>query len=131
MTHETIKNDQQAVLVVEDDELVLKTTARMIERMGFNVHTAMNAKEAQRILDQHENVCMAVIDLLLPDTDGITLGATIRTNQPDTRLLFISGYPDEILEERGIVAAEMPILNKPYTLNELVKMVKETLNLPD
>src|SRR5262245_43889161 len=114
------------VLVVEDDDVIRKLGARLLRGAGYFVLEAGSATEAlaaARELAWH--VDLLLTDVVLPGMSGADLAQQLARRHPSLRVLFISGYPRDVLVERGVAppdAAEM--LEKPYTGSQLLVQVR-------
>ena len=114
------------VLVVEDDEVIRKLGARTLRGAGYFVLEAGTATEALEAARQRAwHVDLLLTDVMLPGMSGADLARRLTRRLPGLRVLFISGYPRDLLIERGVAppdAAEL--LEKPYTGSELLVQVR-------
>ena len=116
------------VLVVEDDALVLKMTAHMLERLGFKVLEAKDGQEAVEVfLKQRNVICCVLSDMTMPRMDGWKTLEAIRRIAPDFPFLLASGYDQEDVMTGD--HAELPdaCLCKPYALSELKEALAKAL----
>ncbi|HEY6839084.1 MAG TPA: sigma-54 dependent transcriptional regulator [Geobacteraceae bacterium] len=82
---------QTNVLIIDDEADVCTFFRRLLTRKGYGVVTAMNEPEALRALSE-ERFAVALVDLKLPDTDGLTLLQTVKTRQPACEVIIMTGY---------------------------------------
>jgi DNA-binding response OmpR family regulator len=68
-----------------------------------------------------------MVDAVMPRCDGVTLAREIQDQWPRTKVLFMSAHPAEILAQQGLSALDVPFLAKPYTRDELLTKVRESL----
>jgi PAS domain S-box-containing protein len=121
------------VLLVEDDESVLKLTARMLRDLGYQVTEAHSGDEALEIHDElwpHSGphpIDLLVTDVVMPGTSGLELGRRIRLKREDLKILFISGYLDPSGTEESRVPIE-PLLPKPFTKLEMAQALRTLLD---
>ena len=109
------------ILIVEDSRVVRRVTNRMLTEEGYRVLEAADAEEALEILGMpRARVDLVLLDVVLPDTDGVALFADIRNRFPG---VFMSAYPAEILAAHGQEDLSAPFLGKPYTRAELIEKV--------
>ena len=122
---EPLSTQKKRILIVDDDQSVLSSTVRVLEKSGFESDTAQTGQEAiEKSKKQHYDA--ALIDLKLPDMDGIAvlaeadLGSTVK--------IMLTGYPSLIsglsAMERGVDA----YLHKPVRPEELILLVKSKLS---
>jgi CheY-like chemotaxis protein len=120
------------VLVVEDDEAIRRLGARTLRGAGYAVLEAGSATEALAAAGARAwHVDLLLTDLLLPGMSGAALAEQLTARHPGLRVVFISGYPPELLSERGLTPpAAAALLEKPYTGAELLVKVRAALEAP-
>jgi CheY-like chemotaxis protein len=108
-------------LLVDDEKSVLKTCAKMLRLCGFNVITASDGMDAVTQFREHSNeIDVVVMDLTMPNMDGVTAMVEIREIRPDAKVILASGFNEEELSKRFIVfAAPSGFIRKPYSMNQL------------
>jgi two-component system cell cycle sensor histidine kinase/response regulator CckA len=99
-----------SVLLVEDNELLLKLRTRSLRAEGFTVVTALDGESALRVLTA-VRVDVVVADYYLPRMDGVTLLEAVRARYPDVRRVLVSGYPPPEVE-RWAEENEVPLIVK-------------------
>lgn len=120
----------ETVLVVEDEPDLLELTVIVLEKLGYNVLTADSAAQAMTVIDH----CSQRVDLLFSDVvmpggmDGFALAAVVRAQQPGIKVLLTSGFTGNELLPDGSATSGWPILNKPYSQQELAKNIREILD---
>ncbi len=109
------------VLVVDDNDVVLALCVEVLESSGFEVTAAATAAEARACVDGAQPPFVAaVIDVGLPDQDGVTLARSL----PDLPVLFVSGKPPEAMaDELDELGPRCRFLKKPFAIDELVAEV--------
>jgi PAS domain S-box-containing protein len=117
------------VAVVDDDELVRMGVRHYLQRAGFEVLEAAGGEEALALLRAQSGgaVHLLVTDVLLPGMQGLDLAAAARALQPRLHVLFMSAHAREVLVERGWLERDMPVLQKPFTADELEQAIADTL----
>ena len=119
----------ETVLVVEDDEAVLKLAGRILRRHGYSVLEAQNAEEALSISSQHEGLIhLIVTDVVMPGMSGRELAGRLRSIEPETKVLFMSGYTDHAIVHQGVLDKDVTFFQKPFTSDTLVRKVREVLD---
>ena len=119
------------VLVVDDEPLALDITARLLKDVGFDVSTATSAKEALALIGRSDPaVHLVLTDVVMPETDGHTLGRLIGKRHPKIPALYMSVYSkDEILPPAALGQAP-PFIRKPFTSLALVAAIQSLLGKP-
>lgn len=114
-----------AVLVVEDEALILMDTAHFLEDEGYLVYQAENADKAIEILARHAGIRLIFTDIDMPGSmDGLKLAAAVRDRWPPVRIIVTSGA-------RTVEITDMPdgsvFFSKPYMHGEVLKSMRELL----
>ncbi len=124
-----IKNAGVSVLLVEDEDPMRIAVRGYLETEGFMVVDAQNGSEALSLCDNRkERFDVVVTDVVMPGgISGRELGQRILERYPSTKIIFISGYNDELLAYHGIRSAEVNFLQKPFPLADLVKKIRTVL----
>ena len=109
-----------AVLVVDDEKSVLRICTKMVQLIGFNVITASDGLDAVAKYRKHQDeIELVLMDLTMPNMDGLTAMAEIYSIRPDIKVILSSGYNKEELSERITGKAPSGFIRKPYSLNDL------------
>ena len=74
-----------------------------------------------------KKIHLLVTDVVMPGINGRVLAERLRLKQREMKVLYISGYTDSFIASHGVLERDMTLLNKPYTEDELVQKVRETL----
>ena len=118
----------RCILVVDDEPTVLEMTARMLRSAGYVVVEASNAREALRLLEGGDSTIDVVLtDVVMPETDGRTLGRLIGERYPGLPVAYMSAYPVNDIFHRGAPGSNLPFLSKPFSPDALVAVVQELL----
>jgi len=121
----------ERILFIEDETGVRELSTKALRDYGYDVIEAKNAGEAREIFEKQKgNFQLVVCDIILPDKSGIELMENIQSLYPNIKILFISGYADHRSHWTEVVKIGMPFLQKPYSLVDLLKMIKEVLESP-
>ena len=118
------------VLLVEDEAPVRAFAARALRLKGYDVHEASSAEEALALLDGRLAVDIFVTDVVMPGMDGPSWVRTALQDRPGTKVIFMSGYTEDIFGEGHEPVPNATFLAKPFTLNELAQCVARQLQGP-
>jgi CheY-like chemotaxis protein len=119
----------ETVLVVEDDAKVRGLTREILAQQGYQVLEAGTGDEALWVASHHQGpIHLLVTDVVLPRTDSRDLVGHLTELRPGLKVLYFSGYPDEVLSRYGISAAEVPFLSKPFLPAALTQKAREALD---
>lgn len=114
------------ILIVEDDSIICHSLADFLEIKGFSVQVASNLKTAHMAL-QKERVAIVLLDLHLPDGNGIHLVGYIREHYPNTSTIVITGHGSIDNAVHAIKTGASDYLTKPLIDDELMLAIEETL----
>jgi two-component system cell cycle sensor histidine kinase/response regulator CckA len=116
------------ILVVEDEEELRALNARGLKSRGYTVIEAGNGVEALEELEkQGRQVDVVVSDVVMPEMDGPTLMKELKQRKPDIKIIFVSGYAEDAFDKTLPDHKQFNFLAKPFTLKQLVTVVKETM----
>ena len=117
----------ECILLVEDEDAVRMFSQRALSNKGYEVLTAESGEAALHVLEQHglEPLDLIITDVVMPGIDGPTLVGQIRENNPDLKVIFVSGYTEDKLKDH--MDDKTWFLPKPFTLKVLASKVKEVL----
>ena len=122
---------RETMLVVDDEEMVRRLAARILQGEGYQVMVAGGGEEAIRLLQRaSQRIDLVVTDVAMPGIGGRQLGDTIFHCWPRVRVLFMSGFPAHRILEEGALDPASPFLQKPFTRDQLTRKVKGVLAIP-
>jgi signal transduction histidine kinase/ActR/RegA family two-component response regulator len=120
----------ETILVVEDDTSVRELAAYILEGQGYRVLAAGNGREALRVCDGHDGqIDLLLTDVILPEMNGRELAEQLRMRQPAARVLYMSGYSDDLIADRGVLDEGLVVLSKPFTMDTLLEKVRAQLDI--
>ena len=121
-------NGNETVLLVEDDESLRPLMRRVLETHGYAVLEARHGKDAMRVATGHGGVVHLVItDVVMPEMGGRELAERLASSRPSSKILFVSGYTDDVVIRQGILDKGRAFLQKPFTPQELLTKAREVL----
>ncbi|MBR0993101.1 PAS domain S-box protein [Bradyrhizobium japonicum] len=122
---------KETILVVEDDQAVMRATTAALKRGGYGILTAANGDEARRLLlQQSGGIDLVLSDVVMPQLSGPELAEFVRNSCPGLPLIFMTGYSDyPVITESGDhrIAHHRAIM-KPFRPNELLATIREVLD---
>jgi CheY-like chemotaxis protein len=119
----------ETVMVAEDDAMVRDLAAGVLSREGYTVLTAADAGECMRILAARDGALhLLLTDVVMPDMNGKALFEVAATIFPGLRVIYMSGYSNEVISEHGVLLEDIDFLQKPFTVRQLVELVREVLD---
>lgn len=119
---------EPTILLVEDDQAVRSLAARILRRDGYTVLEAEDSRQAlERAAASKTPIALLLTDVVLPGMDGAELANAVRTGSPGLRVVYMSGFTEREMEERGIEAVGAAYVTKPFTAEVLTLMVRGAL----
>lgn len=123
------RSGSETLLLVEDDEHVRDLAFAVLKRQGYRVLTAEKGMEAVSLVKTlDEPVHLLVTDVVMPGIDGINLYNRISLICPEVRVLYMSGYPRDVISRHGSVDRGANFLSKPFSIRDLSSKVREVLD---
>jgi len=124
----TAASGGKTVFVVEDNETVRMLTCRMLEELGYKVLSAENVDKCVAALEQYAGVIdLLLTDVIMPKKNGKELYELLKRGRPDLRVLFMSGYSQNVIGHHGVLEEGVHFLQKPFTLTVLSQKVHEAI----
>ncbi len=119
----------ETILLVEDDALVRDIAARALRNCGYRVLEDATASEALALAGT-DKFDLLLTDVVLPDMSGRTLAEQLGQKRPNLRVLYSSGFTDNVIVHHGVLAPGVSFLAKPYTPTTLAARVRQVLDEP-
>jgi len=131
MAHLLDVRSAPSILVVDDQPTVRRMAHRLLSEWGFRVFEAESGEEAMDVLETaHAGVQLVIVDVVMPLLDGVQVTRRIQERWPEQRVLYMSAHPAEVLSRYGLAELDVPFLAKPFTRDELLNKVRESLEKP-
>jgi PAS domain S-box-containing protein len=119
----------ETILLVEDEEAVRELASRILSAKGYSVMAAKSTREAEQWSENYiGEIHLLLTDIIMPGTSGRELARRITAQHPRTRVLYMSGYTDNVLAQGGVLEAGVSFLQKPFTPGALVQKVRDVLD---
>lgn len=119
----------ETILIVEDEDAVREVASTMLQRRGYNVIPACDSREAEQICrDYTGTIDLLLTDVVLKETGGLEVALTLTNLRPGMRIIYMSGYTDDVVLQHGIRNSQVAFLPKPFTTIELASKVREVLD---
>ncbi|HET9957885.1 MAG TPA: PAS domain S-box protein [Polyangiaceae bacterium] len=119
----------ETVLVVDDEEQVLALATKVLRRTGYEVYEAHGGGEALELCALHAGKLQLLItDIVMPKMSGPELAERVLAVCPQIKVLYMSGYPDDLMVKSGVVDPNVAFLQKPITPEAFGRKVREVLD---
>jgi CheY-like chemotaxis protein len=126
--HSSSSDAKYNVLVVDDNESVVKALTTMLSRRGYRCESATNGIEAMQKVNQ-SNFDAVITDLEMPEMDGIVLMRELRQHFSDLPVMVMTGCSDDSVMEMAISAGAKDLLWKPFEISELMMRLQRMLHI--
>ena len=128
-THTDDVGGSETVLVVEDENLVRKLVRTILESRGYFVLDAQGGEEAFHVCRSHKGpIHVLVTDVVMPKMKGKEVADRLRSIYPEVKVLYMSGYTTDSIDQVEVVGTGMQFLQKPFSPLDLVNKVRELLD---
>lgn len=131
VTSKEISKGNEKILLVEDEVAILEIGSSMLSAYGYQVHAVKSAHEAIDYAQRNgSQIDLLITDIIMPEMNGKELAEKLLNSHPHIKCLFMSGYPANILKERGQFTSAVFCLQKPFNMETLLTKVREVLDTP-
>jgi CheY-like chemotaxis protein len=120
----------QTILVVEDEEIVRRIVVKRLRAVGYAVIEARNGEEAVDVAESALHVDLILSDVVMPGINGTEVAERVRQRFPEAAVLFMSGYPENIITHHGVLVRGIDYLEKADLSKRLIPKVHELLSRP-
>jgi PAS domain S-box-containing protein len=121
---------EEVILVVEDNEDVRTYSVAILRELGYKVLEAAEADAALRILEGADRVDLLFTDVVLPGRNGRALADAAIQMRPNLKVLFTTGYSRNAIVHQGRLDADVHLISKPFTFDQLAARVRDIIDLP-
>ncbi|QQS34762.1 MAG: response regulator [Ignavibacteriales bacterium] len=134
MSNETIspRNEQKRILLIDDESSIRRSLSLSLNQLGYDVEPCDSGLTALNKLELYKrnsvNLDSVVVDVNLPDINGLKLGRIIKSKYPDAAMMYITGYADKLEVTEIEELKEDGLLEKPFTADDLIIEINKILN---
>jgi two-component system, NtrC family, response regulator HydG len=118
------------ILVVDDNPDVLSFMTDALEGRGYDLRGLQNSVHAAAVL-QEETFDLIITDIVMPKVHGLQILETAKRLNPGVRVVFVTGHPHRDIVREGFEKGAFSVLEKPFSVDELVSVVARALNTKD
>ncbi len=119
----------ETILVADDDLQLLQVQKDIIESFGYNVLVAEDGLKAVAAFEKHANeICVVILDLVMPGLTGMKAAVKILTIRPDTKIILLTGYDRESALDGDVNIIDAPVIYKPYKAAAISQLIHEQIN---
>ncbi len=120
----------ETILVVEDEAAVRTLARRILQRRGYLVLEAMNAREALTFDQEYlGTIHLMITDVIIPgEMSGRELARRLSVSRPETKVIYMSGYTDNVIVHHGVLDPGVHFIQKPFSADALTRQVRRVLD---
>lgn len=119
----------ETVLIVEDEPFLLELIVDMLQPLGYKLLGAVNGTEALKInTDYAGDIALLLTDVIMPGMNGREVAETMTKDRPDMKVIYMSGYSDDIIAHCGVLDAGVNFIQKPLAPSALAVRIREVLD---
>ncbi|MFO7570368.1 MAG: PAS domain S-box protein [Smithellaceae bacterium] len=123
-----VRSGEGTILLVEDDEMVLKMVTDMLEALGYMVIAAENPLDALSLCEKGSTpIDLVITDVVMPVMSGAEMRNKLKISRPDLKVLFMSGYNADIIVHHGVLEEGVQFIQKPFSMSDLARKIRELL----
>lgn len=123
-----LEGGAETILLIEDNDELRGAARGILEALGYRVAAAANGNEALTTFEKIGGlVDLVLCDVVMPGMSGPEIVERIRARSPGTRILFMSGYTDNVVVRHGILEGELEFLEKPFSAERLATKIRQVL----
>jgi CheY-like chemotaxis protein len=122
----------ETILLVEDEAVVRRLVAEILETSGYTVLQAGDGPSALELLRRNNRtVELLLTDVVMPGMSGREVAQAVTSMRPDTHVVYMSGYTGSVIDHHGILEQGTAFLQKPFTAEDLTRTIRKLLDGAD
>jgi CheY-like chemotaxis protein len=126
---EAMPKGAETILVVDDDPSIVDIITQVLEPLGYHIRSAWDPREALELAKaSSETIDLLLTDVIMPNLNGRQLAESLLKSRPGLRVIFMSGYTDNIMEHHGILRKGAMFVQKPIGPRRLAQVVRQVLD---
>lgn len=120
----------ELILLVEDDETILKLSEKILQDLDYRVLSAITPTRAVEIAKEYAcKIDLLITDVVMPEMNGRELSELLQKACPALKTLYVSGYTADVIANRGILDEGVFFISKPFSINEYALKIREVLSI--
>ena len=117
------------MLLVEDEEGLRDLIRELLEENGYRVLAAADPMKAIEASENYDGIIhLLLTDVVMPQMNGRELARRIKDRRPEVRVLYMSGYTEDAIADRGVLESGASLLSKPFTQESLTRKLRDLLD---
>ncbi len=121
--------EKKTILVVEDEEMTRNLVIEILTDQDYKILEAASGEAALNLSDTFDGeIDLLLTDVIMPKMNGKELFSQLTMSRPALKVLYMSGYTDNMIAHYGIMEKGIPFMHKPFSIQKLASKVKEALD---
>jgi DNA-binding NtrC family response regulator len=100
----------------------------LLARQGYTVIVASSAEEALRLFDENLTIDLVLTDVVMPGASGPALVRQLMEKRPTVKVIYMSGYTEDVITQHGVLQPGIAFLHKPFTSDTLGRKIRDVLD---
>jgi signal transduction histidine kinase/CheY-like chemotaxis protein len=126
-----IRGGTETILVVDDEGFIRQLVEDCLRPLGYNVISASSGKEALKLCGEgSDTVSLLLTDIMMPDMNGRELADQLKEKKPSVKVLFMSGYTENVIAHNGALDPGLAFIQKPLSVIRLASEIRKVLDTP-
>ncbi len=124
-----IPSGSETILLVEDEQMVRDVGVKILRRLGYQVIEACDGLEAEKLFaEDPKRIDLLLTDVVMPGMNGKELATSLSALVPDLKVIFTSGYTENVIAHHGVIDTGLHFVPKPYSPMTLAQKVRQVLD---
>jgi CheY-like chemotaxis protein len=124
-----IPGGKETILLVEDEPIVRDYANKLLKRLGYNVFSCAGGQEALMVINEQScEFNLLMTDVVMPGMNGRELAEKVKAECKEIKVLFTSGYTEDVVVHHGVLEAGLNFIGKPYTPQMLAQKIRRALD---
>ncbi len=132
MHHEpyTVVKGNETILIVDDNKEIRRFLDETLNMFGYSVICAEDGTDGlKKFMENRDKIQLMLLDVIMPEKNGIELYREIKELEPHTKVLFMSGYNEVISRQQDFGGGAIKCIPKPFSIQTLLKEVRDALDI--
>ncbi len=127
-TVQAVRGGSETILLVEDEPSLRVLARRILKQLGYTVLEASGFESAVHLAMSAVRLDLVLTDVIMPGRDGAQVAAAVQVLHPSAKILYMSGYTDDVIGDLGVLEPGTALLSKPFSADGLARLVRLTLD---
>ncbi len=130
LLNRTTLSGRERILFVEDEKPLRKIIAKVLSQLGYKVYQSASGEEALRAFEKYKGtgIDLLISDIIMHGMNGRDLAETLLEVSPEMKILYISGYTDDIIAHQGVLDQGVSFLAKPFSIFDIASKIRNILD---